>query len=174
MRLQEKLDSGLGLVRFDLDVLIHRYMTPNDKKGTRDLQCLMFVEVKTHGGELKPAQQDTFSMLAQVLRNRRRNKHSNKKGRHAGSHVPLAKVFSRMLKRDVAIRMFGGHLLCLSGNDPTDSEWMTWDEKPIDTWLLIDVLRFDADPDRLTKTDWRRRYSDFSPAPSLFPMALSS
>ena len=169
MRGQEELDSKFGLVRFDLDVLIHRYMTPTDKRSTRDIQCLMAVEVKTHNGQLRPAQRDTFSMLSQVLRNRKTNIHHKKRGLHLCDHTPISKAFSRMLGKRVTLRMFGMHLLTLSGNDPTDSASIVWDNRQIDPATLTKLLRFDIDPDSLREMDWRRRYSDFN-EPTLFSL----
>lgn len=173
MRGQEQLDSSLGIVRFDLDVLVHRYMTHTDKRGCRDLQLLMGIEVKTHGGELRLTQQDSFSMLSQVMRNRKKNVHRDKRGRHAKDRNPPCKVWSHILRRDVALRLYGMHLLELSGDDPDDSVSIAWDKKPIKRQDLIDVLRFDIDPDTLDLPDWRRRYSAFS-EPTLFATAVAS
>jgi hypothetical protein len=149
-------------VRFDIDILLHRYMVQVDKRGTRDLQCVMFVEAKTNGARLTPAQRDTLSMFSQVLRNRKRNYHRDKQGRHAGERTPPCKCHSHMLKRDVRLWMFGGHLLRMSHNSPADSDWMTWDGTPLDAETLTRVLRFELDPDNIyKKIDWRRRYSSF-------------
>ena len=163
-----ELDSRRnGLVRFDCDILLHRYMLPADKKGTRLLQCIMFIEAKTHSGQLTLAQQDTLSMFNQVLRNRRRNIHRDKKGRHAQDHCPPCKCYSFANKMDVRLWMFGGHLLQLSGNDPEDSEVIKWDFKEIDVTTLIRIFRFELDPDDIEREiDWRRRYSAFRRAAS--------
>lgn len=162
MRDDPELDSqDAGIVRFDCDVLLHKYKVTVDKKSSRDLQCLMFVEVKTHSAPIDAPQRDTLSLMAQVVRNRRRNKHRDKRGRHCGDHDPLASAFSWLLGRNIRLRMFGGHLLRLSGSDPLDSERMTWDGKPITLQQLRALLRFELDPDSLQPIDWRRRYSSF-------------
>lgn len=169
MRNEPKLDSrSAGIVRFDCDVLVHKYKVAVDKKSTRDLQCLMFIEVKTHNADVDMAQKDTLSLLAQALRNRRRNKHRDKRGRHCGDHDPLAMAFSWLLGRSVRLRMFGGHLLRLSGADPLSSDRMWWDGKPITLDQLLALLRFELDPDSLHPIDWRRRYSTFDNRDSLF------
>lgn len=164
MRNSPELDSTqAGIVRFDCDVLLHKYKMYEDKKGSRDLQCLMFIEVKTHNADVSEAQRDTFSMLSQVLRNRRKNIHSDKKGRHAFEHVPPAKVWSHKERRWVSLRMFGAHLLQMSGDDPETSLSMQWDwNRKIDLQTLIRILRFELDPDSLKPMDWRRRYSSFN------------
>lgn len=163
MRNEPRLDSlSVGIVRFDCDVLLHRYKIVVDKKSTRDLQCLMFVEVKTHGADLNQSQRDTLSMLSQVLRNRRRNRHSDRHGLHADDHLALASVKSWLLQQSVRLRMFGGHLLQLSDDDPITSEWIAWDRKLITPDQLIQLLRFELDPDTLCPIDWRRRYSSFT------------
>lgn len=151
-----------GLVRFDLDILIHKYKIFIDKKGTREIQCQMFIEAKTNGAVLDESQRDSFSMLSQIMRNRKSNIYSERKGLHASNHTPPCKVISHLLQKEISLRLFGGHLWTLSGNDPNDSEWMTWDYKPVTVDQIISVLRFEIDPDNLDiKMDWRRRSSDF-------------
>lgn len=173
LRNEESCDSQkAGIVRFDLDVLLHRYMMPTDKRGTREIQCLMFIEVKSFGADVSMSQRDTFSLLSQVLRNRRTNKHQAKKGRHANEHTPVTKCYSHLLNKDVTLRLFGGHLLQMSGEDPPTSEWLKWDKKPIDLDQLKSLLRFEIDPDTLRAIDWRRRYSDFKEEFSLFTTGL--
>jgi hypothetical protein len=163
MRNEPRLHSVInGIVRFDCDVLLHRYKLGIDKKSSRNIQCLMFIEVKTHNAEPTPAQRDTLSLFAQVLRNRRRNVCRDKRGRHAKDHVPMALVFSWLLGRDVRLKMFGGHLLQLSGDDPLASEEIRWDRHVITLDQLIALLLFEIDPDSLRPIDWRRRYSAFS------------
>lgn len=154
-----QLDSReAGIVRFDIDILLHRYMIKTDwLRGTRTLQCMMFIEVKTHGANVTPSQQDTLSALSQIMRNRRANRHAHKRGRHAADHVPPSKVWSIASKKKVRLRLYGGHLLRLSDVDPPSSEWITWDNKPIDVETLVKLLRFDLDPDTLREADWRRR-----------------
>ena len=162
MRGHPALDSVRdSVVRFDLDVLLHKYRVESDKAGSRDLQCMMFIEVKTNGADVTPAQQDTLSLLAQVLHNRRPNMHQGKLGRHATDHVPFCKAKSQKIGRVIALRLYGGHLLRMSGVDPATSDWMTWDNKAIDVDVLVQLLKFNLDPLRLTPIDWRRRYSDF-------------
>lgn len=73
----------------------------------------------------------------------------------------MARAFSWLLGRAVGLRMFGGHLLQLSGADPVTSDRMQWDRKVITLEQLIGLLRFDLDPDSLAVMDWRRRYSAF-------------
>lgn len=158
------LDSRTkGIARFDCDILLHRYLMPTDKKGTRELQCVMFIEAKTQWANVSPSQRDTLSMLSQVLRNRKDNRHQTKRGRHAGDHIPPCSCYSHMLGREVRVRLFGGHLLRMSGDCPESSQSMTWDGEDIDTETLLRVLRFERDPDDISKPiDWRRRWSSFN------------
>lgn len=170
MRNCRDLDSkNFGLVRYDCDILLHRYFLLNDKKNDRRIQCLMLIEVKAFGADMTPAQRDTINLFNQVLRNRRPNIHSSKKGLHALNHTPLCKVFSPMHKQMIQLKMFGAHLLQMSGNDPESSNQMIWDRRyKIDQDQLIQLLRFERDPDTLCPVDWRRRYSAFKNEKSLF------
>jgi len=148
-------------VRFDCDILLHRYFMPGDKKGIRDLQCLMFIEAKTQGASLTPAQQDTLSMFNQALRNRRPNIYRKKRGRHLKDHCPPALAYSHLLKDDVRLWMYGGHLLRMNNDAPDTSTWIEWDYQKIDVPTLLQLMKFEIDPDSLQPIDWRRRYSDF-------------
>ena len=152
------LDSKNGIVRFDIDILLHRYKTMGDRKGNRIVEFMMFIEVKTFGAELSMSQQDTLSLLNQVLRNRKKNMHS-KPRMQVGEQPGL--LYSRAKHTDVPLRLLGGHLLQLDKSSPDDSAWMKWDNKTIDQATLVDLMLFDRDPDRLNadKKDWMRRRS---------------
>ena len=159
MRAHPELRSQDGIVRFDCDVLLHRYMLNlTDGLGSRDVQCLMFIEVKTHDADLRPDQRDTLSLLSQVLRNRRRNVHAARRGLHASKHVAPCRAKSRKSGRNIALRLFGGHLLQLSADSPANSNLIRWDGNQITQAQLVGLLRFDLDPDKLIPMDWRRRY----------------
>ena len=165
MRNHVDLDSSSGIVRFDLDVLVHRYLTIRDKKGPREIQCLMFVEVKTRGAGIRKEQRDTLSLLSQALNNRRPNMHQTELGRRLGGHCYLAKAKSLLLNRDIGLRMYGGHLLRLAGDAPDTSEWMKWDGLSINEEMLVELLAMERHPwNPIEKFDWRRRYSDFAQA----------
>lgn len=161
VRNHHALDSRKsGIVRFDCDVLLHKYLTPTDKKGTRDIQCVMFIEVKMHGANVGEAQRDTLSMFSQVLLNRRPNIHGPKKGIHAKDHCPPSRCKSHILGREVSLHLFGGHLLQFEHESPGDSGWIAWDYKPINEEMLLKLLRFELNPHTLRPIDWRRRSSD--------------
>lgn len=164
IRNHRQLDSKNGIVRFDVDILLHRFKTFRDLKGIRDIEFMMFIEVKTFNADLNRSQRDTLGILNQVLRNRRANMHSEPRRQIAGQPP---KVYSKAKQRDIPLRMLGGHLLQLSGSDPDDSKLMRWDYQEIDKQTLVDLMLFDRDPDNLSasKTDWMRRRS--------FPFASS-
>jgi len=150
-----------GLVKYDADLIVHRYKNLIDKRGSRDAQCLMVVEVKTHGAKPDAAQQDTLSIFSQVIRNRHGNRYAEKQGRHLNDHCPPAKAWSHKSNKNIKIHLFGAHLLQLENTDPVNSSWMRWDYKEIDIPMLQGLLLFELDPDTLRKLDLRRRYSAF-------------
>ena len=100
MRSNPRLDSGRGIVRADMDHVIHRYKT---NAAGRDFQLLMTVEVKTNGASCSATQSDTLSMLNQLLRNRSQNMHGKPK-RQAGRGI--YKLFSFFLGREVMTRCY--------------------------------------------------------------------
>jgi hypothetical protein len=158
IRKHPTLDSRNGIVRFDIDILLHRYKTVRDSKGCRDIEFMMFIEVKTFSASLTDTQQDTLGLLNQLLRNRKRNMHSDPRRQVNGQPV---KAYSRMKKREIPLRLLGGHLLQLSGSNPQDSDQIMWDYKPINEETLVELMLFDRDPDNLeaNKSDWMRRRS---------------
>lgn len=163
-----ELDSSpfkAALAIFDCDLLIHKYVTPTDKLGTRKLQAMMFVEVKSHGSVLTPSQRDTLYIFNQILRNRKRTPTKPKIPQQAET-LPNA-VYSPYNDEIITLRGFGGHWLQMSNNDPVDSEILKWDKKRITYEMLIGILRFDLDPDSLKKLEWRRHHKQ-DPTPTLF------
>ena len=167
MRNCSDLDSRRkGIVRFDLDVLLHKYLIHEDGKGSRDIQCLMFVEVKTRMAKPSDSQRDTLSMLNQVLRNRRPNRHSKP---YRQMDATVRKVRSTFLDKDVTLKMYGGHLLQLSDTMPDNSGVMRWDNWKITKHHLIELLTFARDPDRPNQMiDHRRRSRPWAKMPRLF------
>lgn len=164
------LSSSNGIVRYDIDILLHRYKTVADLKGDREIEFMMFVEVKTFNANLTLAQRDTLGLLNQVLRNRRKNKHSSPRRQMGGQ--PLTN-YSIAKQRRIPLRLFGGHLLQLSGAAPDTSDNMRWDGKNIDLQTLVELMMFDRDPDNLNanKEDWlRRRSKPFAKMPTLWPL----
>ena len=167
IREEKRLDSVRdGITVNNLDMLIHRYKTERDGIGDRTIQAMMFVEVKTHMACPTPAQRETLCMLDQVLRNRRTTPTSKRPGRHAVDHSPLAQVYSVMWSKPVKLKLFGGHLLTLSMSRPDEDQChIYWSggrigrSTEISLGMLIDLLRFDLDPDTLRVNDgWRRHH----------------
>ena len=168
VRNNRSLDSVReSIVRFDLDLLLHRYKTPTDGKGTRDIQCMMFIEIKTFMAKVSDAQRDTLSLLNQVMRNRKPNIHSNPRRQVKNQ---ICRAYSKMLNKEVRLLLYGGHLLQMDGTCPNSSSLMLWDNKPIDPIRLEELLRFERDPDRPeNKMDHRRRSHPWRSTPALFP-----
>jgi len=168
MRHHPQLESMDGIVCFDLDILMHRYKHITDGKGDRSIQCVMFIEIKSEMTPPTASQRDTLYMIDQVMRNRRKTVNSTPRAqaqRFDGTDPRhLTKVWSAMLKRDVTLQMYGGHLLQLDHTSPANSKQMVWDKKhDITHDQLIGLLRFEIDPDDPSRTlDHRRRSADWS------------
>lgn len=169
MRADEDLDSRhTGLVRFDLDVLLHRYKFTNDGRGSRSVQAMMFIEVKSFMAEPTAAQADTLGLLDQVLRNRRPNIHSTP--RRQVQHTLLSRAYSLVWNREVDLWLRGGHLLQMETDAPRDGELLLWDKAPISVPVLKQIFRFEIDADTLYPVDMRRRYRSWTePQAEAFP-----
>jgi hypothetical protein len=135
------LVQNQSIARFDLDVLLHRYMMDN---GARDIQAMFFIEVKTNNSEMTPSQHDTLMMFDQLLR----------------YDMPRS-VFSTFRQRDITLWGFGAHFLTLEGLEVKDDERMTWDDKyDITIDQLAALLEFELHPDNPLEALDLRKHND--------------
>lgn len=129
----------------DADVTIHRYLSEVDGLGTRIVQGIMELEIKTRGGKPTDSQLDTL-----------RKKHATT-------------FTNRCIEIDGnAVRNFGVSVLSLGGTTPDDSKTMLWgrfnghsckmDYRPIDKKHLVSLLRFELHPDNFTPRPFRRHH----------------
>lgn len=142
-------DDGFGFVATDVDLIIHRYMTNDDTVGTRMVQGIMHLEVKTRGGEPLPSQIHTLSVM----------------------NLFCGDKFAD----GINIRNFGVFVLSMSGLTPDDSCSMRWGVLSkrhqvasarsqylkwinIDRSTLIAILRFELHPRSLTRKPFRRHH----------------
>ena len=139
--------KDFGFVASDNDVTVHRYMTSVDSVGTREVQGIMQIEVKTRQGKPSPSQMDTLSKL---------------------------NLFEgHKIINGVYVNFFGVFLLILSGTNPDDSSEIWWGSipskrffsNPMDIrWTLIDkqklvrLLCFELHPINLTDKAFRRHH----------------
>lgn len=138
----------VGIVATDSDVIIHRYKSCVDSIGTRELQGLMHLEVKTRCGEPSPSQMDTLSKMNLFKGDKR-----------VGGQT---------------IRNLGVFVLILSGVSPYDSKLMWWCSMPADRCIgdakllhrnvvncsqLIKLLKFDLHPVTLQPVPFRRHHA---------------
>lgn len=139
--------KDFGFVATDTDLVVHRYLTSVDSIGTREVQGLMQIEVKTRMGKPQPSQMDTLSKL---------------------NLFADEKVVS-----GVYVRFFGVYILVLQNTTPDNSSHIWWVKIPkgkfysdpklsvikqIDRGCLIDILRFERHPDNLEKLPFRRHH----------------
>lgn len=154
-------DPNFGFVASDNDVTIHRYLSEVDGIGTREVQGLMQIEVKTrrsHGDDggpatngLRSSQIDTLSKLNLFCGDKR--------------------VHGQW------IRFFGVFLIVMDGTTPANSSTMWWGVLPKNTVLgdwhdakwrrismgtLISLLRFDRHPRTLQTHPLRRHHKTSS------------
>lgn len=143
--------SDLGFVATDIDIFVHRYLMSVDSEGTRDIQAMMLVEVKTRGGCPSESQLDTLSKV------------------HAFSRKSNGSIKPKSVNEQ-EIHWFGAYVLRLSGTSPKDSKWMMWcrlinheqgralTQTRIDIQQLIKLLSFQIHPDTLIRLPFRRHH----------------
>ena len=143
VRNQDRLPSfspTVGFVTTDCDCFIHRYMSCVDVMGTREVQALMFLEIKTRGGDLRASQQDTLEKV-----NRFQGVITDKQG---------------------LLRSFGVSVVKLSGTSPDDSDFIQWGRfnsgqlnyTTINKETLIQLMLFELHADNLTPQPFRRHH----------------
>ena len=140
-----------GLSASDNDVTLHRYMTSIDSVGSREVQGIMQLEIKTRQGKPSFSQMDTLSKLNMFCGERQ-----TKEG-----HV----------------RFFGVFVLVLSNTTPDDSPQMWWGQIPkslvvtdasrlkwqvVNRKTLIELLRFDRHPRTFEPQAFRRHHKTTS------------
>lgn len=139
--------KNFGFTSSDNDITVHKYMTSVDSIGTREVQAIMQVEIKTRCGKPEESQMDTLSKLNLFKGYKRVN----------GTHI----------------NFFGVFILVLSGTKPENSKRMWWGKipegkvcnnasnliwVPVDKDKLIKLLRFDLHPVSLTTNAFRRHH----------------
>lgn len=121
----------------DSDWWIHQYRARKEKVGEKMLDNVMLVEVKTREGDVRFAQRDTLFLVDQVLR--------------MSSVVNGRRRFVKCKSPEVGetryVRLFGVHVLKFSGDEPKNSNRIVWDNTIICEEILVELLKFERDPD---------------------------
>lgn len=140
--LPSKGDDECGFAATDVDVHIHRFITSVDSLGTRQIQSMMTLEVKTRNGKVHFSQLDTLA-----------KQHMCSQGQQ---------FFLGQL-----VWHWGVSIVRLSGETPEDSSLIRWgrfvtpkqvQETDITADQLIDLMRFELHPDTLLPRPFRRHH----------------
>lgn len=169
VRSHPELESrGNRLSITDSDLWCHRYSMRDERhressNDVRDaVDSIMLVEVKTFLRDVPFAQRDTLTVIDALLRMASTRKSD---GRRMHVKISDARLGGRKVRR---VRCFGVHLLELSGDRPDNSETIMWDHRSyLHEEALIELLRFDRDPDSPMKClDTRRHHVMRAPNPT--------
>jgi hypothetical protein len=122
----------------DCDYWIHQYRAHRDRVGSRAVDSIMLVELKTFCADVGYAQRDTLHLVHQLLR------HASVRpdGRRRTLRLDGQKAGERRI-----VRCFGVHTLRISSDRPDRSSLMYWDGRVIDEQTLVEILSFLRDPD---------------------------
>lgn len=148
IRREPRLDSikeRLSII--DTDYWIHQYRAHTDKVGTRKIDSIMCVELKTYEAELGYAQRDTLRLVSAMYR----KVNYTKDGK-------CRTITLNMGNEIRSIRMYGYFVLRLQTDTP-ESGWIEWDGRQIDIDTLIEILSFRRDPRTLNIRSERRHHT---------------
>ena len=140
----------VSLAVTDADWIFHKYCIHRDSLGRRDVQLMMFLEVKCCGAEPSASQEDTLYMLHQCMHE------LGKQVRNLGN------------RQQVTLWHFGVFVLSLPGEGPDDHaacRWgafgpsgrLQWRTGPVN--VLAKLLAFDMRPDTFQPLDLRRHHA---------------
>jgi hypothetical protein len=168
IRNHPKLDSQEhGISVMDTDLIVHKF---GRRRGLirgwdRDVQYLMKVEVKTQGAAVGPAQRDTINAVDNLLRTKPWKEHRIDGKLIPGHPQNIRNVVSSIAGREVRIICHGVHVLRMSGPTPGTSDWLRWDERLITGEQLVQLFRYELDPDSLRVMEHRehKKISDQHP-----------
>lgn len=134
----------VGFVATDVDLVIHRYLTSIDGIGSREIQAMMMLEVKSRSGKPHQSQTDTLYKW-HLLSN------------------------TKQVVNNSLIWGFGVGVLSMSGTDPSNSDHLEWGRfkkgsdgklhyRKITINQLYGLLRFELHPDSLSRQPFRRHH----------------
>jgi hypothetical protein len=151
----------------DNDFWVHRFSARKESARTsikNVVEHLQLIEVKAFSAGQPFAQKDTFDVIDRLIR-----RVSVKNGRR----YPILIDDSRSYGRKRSVRWLGVHLLQMSGDRPDNSGRIVWDRRhEISEEVLIELLRFDRDPDSPFKfLDTRRHH--LVPEKDILPKLLA-
>jgi hypothetical protein len=152
----------------DSDMWLHKYRL-RDEADNKHLAVdhLMLVEVKCFQKDVPYSQADTLGVIDLLLR-----KATVKNGRRWPTKIPDRRSGRPGATRSV--RWLGVHVLQLSGDRPDNSTHILWDGHcHLYEEALVEVLRFDRDPDDPrsplnTRRHHRRPAKELHPVLSIF------
>jgi hypothetical protein len=149
LRRQPELSSQ-HFVASDIDWVIHRYKPEIDSVGSREVNYMMFVEVKTFSANLTPSQHESLWFQHQFFQAKQGKK--------------LLMLVGGKSRR--AVWHFGVSVLVFTGHSPEDSQ-IKWGRfisdgsltfRDITKHELVRLLRFDLHPDILNPMSARRHH----------------
>lgn len=139
----------------DNDVWVHRFSPRNEQtRLVRSLiEHIQLIETKTFSAEMPFAQRDTLQVVDLILRSV-----TVRKDRRRPIRIPDTRFGRTGCFRSV--RWLGMHCIQLSNDRPDNSARIVWDGKyDINEKQLIELLRFDRDPDHPGRSlDTRRHH----------------
>ncbi len=157
IREQAQLDSvEFKISVTDSDLWVHRYSERNEKnrKNSSDVRQMqdhiMLIEVKSFCRKVPFAQRDTLNVIDGILR-----KSTVVNGKRKAIQIPD----TRRPGANRFVRWLGVHILELDNDRPDNSNLIVWDNKTrLSEVRLIQILRFDYDPDYPSKPIDTRRH----------------
>lgn len=149
LRQRPEIDSR-HFVASDIDWVLHRYRPEVDSVGTREINYMMFLEVKTFGADLNFSQAESLWFQHQLFQQKQGKRNLLMQGGRARR----------------AVWHFGVSVLRMQTDSPSSGDimWCRFDSigtlqwKLISEHQLIQLFRFDLHPDSLNPMSARRHH----------------
>ena len=152
VRQNPKIESHqAGLAVSDNDWIFHKYRTDVDAMGTRDIQLMMFLELKCRNAEPSSSQCETLWFLHQFFR----------------PDNELGRKMLRPGRAPIMVWHFGVYILSLPDTKPDETQLCRWGAftpegkiywRSIYQSKLAPILGFYIRPDTLESLEFRRHH----------------
>jgi hypothetical protein len=158
MRENPRLDSRADrLAPTDIDLIVHQYRDRTEANPKLRIDNMMLVEIKTRTtgpAKLRISQADTYAVLNAWF------SAMSIGGTNGRRFVRTCRL--RVNGEDRRLRVWGSHVISMSGDRPENSVGLWWDDRdePVSEGTLEQLLNFKISPFTFRSIDYRDHHAN--------------